>query len=79
MGLGGDSGAKVVSEGLLRCSWDWFLVDLGQFGTPKSINIGMDFVIYFVMCCLSLLERFGVDVGATVVSKIITKNRNNEI
>ena len=41
----------------------------GPFGTPKSINVGIDFVIYFVMCFLSLLERFGVDVGAILVSK----------
>ena len=63
MDPGGDSGAKVVSEGLLRCSGSALWVDLapfwGPFGTHKSINVGIDFVIYFVICfccCWSVLE-----------------------
>ena len=41
----------------------------GPFGIPKSINVEIDFVIYFVLCLLSLSERFGVDFGAIFVSK----------
>ena len=42
VGLGGDFGAKAVSEGLLPCSWERFWTDLGSilgsFWTSKSKN-----------------------------------------
>ena len=70
---GGDSGAKVVFEGLRQCSWDRFWVDLGSisgsFWNPKSIHLGIDFMIICVMCFLLLLERFGLDFGALLYPK----------
>ena len=42
---------------------------LGLCWTPKSIKLGIDFVIHFVMCVLSPLERLGVDCGAILVPK----------
>ena len=41
----------------------------GSFWTPKSMIFDIDFVLIFVMCFLSPLERFGVDFGALLVSK----------
>ena len=42
VGLGGDSGAKAVSEGFRQCSGSAFWTDLasisGSFGTSKSNN-----------------------------------------
>ena len=40
-----------------------------SFWSPKSIIWGIDFVIIFVKCFLLLLERFGHDFGAFLVSK----------
>ena len=75
MDPGGDSGAKVVSEGLRRCSgnalWTDFAPFWSPFWTPKSIIFDINFVMNFVMCFLSPLEAFGVDFGAIVVSKSV--------
>ena len=40
-----------------------------RFWIPKSINLGIDSMVIFVMCCLLLLVRLGVDFGTLLVSK----------
>ena len=40
-----------------------------SFWTPKSVIVGIDLVIFLMMCFLSLLEGFGVDFGAILMSK----------
>ena len=66
VGLGGDSGAKAVSTiitgSVLAPFWR-------SFWSPKSIIFDIDFVMIFVKCFLLLLEGFGDDFGALLVSK----------
>jgi len=73
MAPGGDSGAKVNLIRECDCSGSALRTDLGfiskSFWTPESIHSGSDFMIHFVMCFLLLLERFGIDFGAFLVSK----------
>jgi len=68
-----DSGAKLVSACIFYCSGTGLGSILApfwrSFWTPKSIILGIDFVIIFVKRFLLLLERFGVDFGAILVSK----------
>ena len=70
---GDDSGAKLVSEWISYCSGVGFGSIFAPFWrlfwSQKSIIWGIDFVIIFVKRFLLLLERFGVDVGAILVSK----------
>ena len=73
MDPGGDSGDDFGTNKNQRHNTIITGTDLGSisgsFWTPKSINLGIDFVLISVMCFLSPLERFVVDFGAILVSK----------
>ena len=71
MDLGGDSGddfgpKKNQRHCTIVAGFDFGSI-LGSFWIPKSIMFDIDFEIFFVMCFLLLLERFGVDFGALLV------------
>ena len=69
MGSRGDSGAKLVSAWSFYCSGTGLGSILGSIWDPKRNKFGYIFCAYFVMCFLSLWERFGIDFGAILVSK----------
>ena len=41
----------------------------GPFWGPKSVNVGIDFMLNFILFFMSHLGRFGDDFGAILVAK----------